>query len=148
MVMCRNEVTNELNWKAYRATSRSEYGQTRHIKCWAIPWTTDLFLDIQDTHTQASFFQSLAVHKLFRLDHLNMKFLTLFALAASATAAAVEKRGGEWNTWAPVTVYVTTTEVEWQTTTVWKPTYTTVTETCYETEWSTTTAVCWIQSVL
>lgn len=72
-----------------------------------------------------------------------MKFLAILAIAASATAAAVEKRGGEWNTWAPVTVYVTTTEVEYKTATVYTPEYKTVTTTCYETEWSTTTEVCW-----
>lgn len=72
-----------------------------------------------------------------------MKFLTLIALAATATAAAVEKRGGEWNTWAPQTVYVTTTEVEWQTTTVTKPVPTYVTITDYVTEWQTTTEVSW-----
>lgn len=65
-----------------------------------------------------------------------MKFLSILALAASATAAAVNKRGGEWNTWeastVTVTVWATTTQEMWATTT------------CYETvtEWQTTTEVC------
>lgn len=58
MVLCRNEVTKELTWKAYRLMSKGEFVHIRHIKCRAIPWTTCLVLDIQDIHTQASFTQT------------------------------------------------------------------------------------------
>lgn len=70
-----------------------------------------------------------------------MKFLAIMALAASAAAVAVNKRGGEWNTWQAVTVYVTTTDYVTTTATDYEKVY--VTTTCYETitDYQTTTEV-------
>lgn len=70
-----------------------------------------------------------------------MKFLSILALAGAATAAAVNKRGGEWNTWEVQEVTVTVTETEWQTTTTteWQKEWVTVYDTV--TAWQTTTEV-------
>ena len=62
-----------------------------------------------------------------------MKFATILALVASASAAAVQVRGDDWNPWeqqtVTVTAYATVTDYEWKTTTVYEWKTSTVTET-------------------
>lgn len=56
-----------------------------------------------------------------------MKFLSILALAASASAAAVKARGNEWENWSTTTVYVTAIETQYATVTDFKTTTATVT---------------------